>query len=203
MEKARRDIKDYCLTERNRPFTQNDQYKVWKEEHRTDLAVSRHGGSPHDLRAGHIQSSGSFKLRDGLSGQPHSYTTSFENLATVLEAYGVHIDSLKQLARLHPDPYDSELEVIAHVLSYFDIASKRIIDDIPMVFENSFALTFAHELETKLQQQLGLIGTGGLEVCARYAADEPEIQKCREDLTRQLAILKKAEETVHKFHLLN
>jgi hypothetical protein len=191
------------MTETNRPFTQNDQYKIGREEHRTDLAVIRHGGSPQDLHAGHIQSSGSFTLRDGLSGQERSYTTSFENLSIVLAAYGVNIENMKQLARLSPDPYDSELEVIAHVLSYFDIASKRIIDDIPMVFENSFALTFAQELETKLQDQLGLIGTGGLEICARYATDEPDIQKRREDLTRQLGILRKAEETVHKFHLLN
>jgi Dynamin GTPase effector domain len=110
---------------------------------------------------------------------------------------------MKQLARLQPDPYDSELEVIAHVLSYFEVASKRIIDDIPMVFENSFAFTFAQELETQLQDKLGLIGTGGLEIGARYAANESEIQKRREDLTRQLAILKKAEEMVYKFHLLN
>lgn len=188
----------------NRPFTLASEYFTRKEEQRTALAISRHGSHSTlglDSRPLHLKGNPHFQLYDTLAGTARTYPTSEENLCTVLAAYGIKLSSLKQLARIHLDDYDAELDVIAHVMAYFDMASKRIIDDIPMLFETSFALTFAKDLEKNLHDKLDLVGSKGLDNCARYVRDEPEIQKKRKDWTRQLEILKKAEETIIKFHM--
>ena len=201
-ERTRDEIKNYCWTEKNRPFTLNGEYLTWKEEQRTALAISRHGSSPpnSENRPLHLKGTTQFQLQDTLSGTTRTFPTSEENLCTVLAAYGIKLSSLKQLARIHHDEYDAELDVIAHVTAYFDIASKRIIVDIPMLFETNFALTFAEDLEKNLHEKLNLVGLRGLETCTRYVCDEPEIRKKRNDWSRQLGILKKAEQTVIKFH---
>jgi Dynamin GTPase effector domain len=202
-EQTRSEITSYCWTEKNRPFTLNGEYTTWKEEQRTTLAIARHGPLASSDCPPHLKGSPHFELHDTVTGQRRIYATSEENLCTVLAGYGIKLSSLKQLARIHKDDYDTELEVIAHVKAYFEVASKRIIDDIPMIFETSFAMTFAGKLEKNLHAKLHLVGPGGLENCTRYVSDEPEIQKKRKDWTRQLEILKKAETKLIKFHISN
>jgi hypothetical protein len=182
----------------------NAGYLARKDEQRTTLAISRHGSlSLSDNSPPHLKGTAHFKLLDTLSGQSKPFPTSEENLCTVLAAYGIKFSSLKQLARIHQDEYDPELDVIAHVTAYFDIASKRIIDDVPMIFETSFALTFTDKLEKNLHEKLNIAGSTGLENCQRYVCDEPEIRKKRSDWTRQLEVLKKAETKLIKFHSSN
>lgn len=102
----------------------------------------RHG--PSSSRLLPCATSGNFKLHDA-SGAPRSYPASEENLVTVLSAYGTHLSSLKQLARIHEDEFDVELDVIFYVTASFDVSSKRIIDDIPKLFETIFALHFGQD----------------------------------------------------------
>jgi hypothetical protein len=202
-EQTGEEITKYCWKERNRPFTLNGEYMSWKEEQRTALAISRHGSPLSSDCPPHLKGSPHFELHDTANGQRKYFPSSEENLCTVLAAYGIKLSSLKQLSRIHRDEYDTELDVIAHVKSYFEVASKRIIDDIPMIFETSFAIAFARDLEKNLHEKLNLVGPNGLENCARYVRDEPEIQKKRKDWTRQLEILKKAETKLIKFHISN
>jgi len=172
------------------------EYLPAKDKFRTESAISRNkassgwnGRPPQE----------SFQLTD-TNGAVRHFSTSERTLFTVLAAYGIHISDIHQLVRIHSDNYDPELDVIAHVVAYFDIASKRIIDDIPTLFETRFALLFAKDLAGNLHAKLKLTGDGGVEICKRYIRDEPETQKKREDLTRQIGILRDAEETVIRFH---
>jgi len=110
------------------------------------------------------------------------------------------LSSLKQLARIHHDDYDEELEVISHITAYFDISSKRLIDDVPKLFETVFAFDLGQELERNLAMNLNLIGDGGVENCKRYIQDEPDVQFKRDELIRQEGILKSALRTVDQFH---
>ena len=184
-----------CQMENHRPFTMNKEYLNRKEENLTAYTLLRHqneSGLPYTT-------SGSFRLQDGNGSR--SYSASEENLVTVLSAYGIHLTSLRQLARLHADEFDAELDVISHVSAYFDIASQRIIDDIPQVFETIFALRFFNELKDNLASDLKLVGDGGLENCKRYVRDEPDIQMTRDKFDRQRRILKDALDTVDHFYM--
>jgi hypothetical protein len=192
-ENTRKEITSYCDMEGHRPFTLNKQYLAMKEEWLTAFALRRHQNTTNS------ETSRSFKLIDS-AGTPRSFPASEGNLVSVLSAYGIHVSSVKQLARIHEDEYDAELEVISHITAYFDIASKRIVDDIPKVFERIFAYNFGRELDKYLAKNLTLVGDGGVENCKRYIRDEPHIQSRRDELIRQKDILKKAISTVESFH---
>jgi hypothetical protein len=108
---------------------------------------------------------------------------------------------MKQLDRLYdPDEYEAELTVISEVLAYFEIASKRIIDVMPMLFETRLAVNFEEDIRKTLAAKLGLVGEFGLENCLRYAVDEPDIRSKREDLNRQKEILSNAFAIISQFY---
>jgi hypothetical protein len=175
--------------ESHRPFTLNKQYSVLKETYAKKFEIERYGNPPANAR---------FQLQDS-DGNSHNFAASDKNFVTILTAYGFHISSPKQLSRIHLDEYRTELEVISHVSAYFEIASRRIIDDIPKVFETIFALNFGRELGNKLAKNLKLVGDGGIETCKGYVRDEPEIQAKRDCLTEQQEILTNALLTVDQF----
>jgi hypothetical protein len=198
-EQTRREIRAYCRMERHRPFTLNRQYYIsMQHEWLTTYALKRHNESRSDCTLASTPCS-SIRLTDS-TGNPRIFQASEENLCTVLSAFGIHLSSLKQLARIHHDDYDDELGVISHITSYFEISSKRLIDDIPKVFETVFACDFGQELERNLAMNLKLVGEGGVETCKRYIQDEPDVQFKRDDLMRQAGILKNALTTVDHFH---
>jgi hypothetical protein len=173
----------------------NKEYYTRKEQNLTAYALLRH----QNTSIGVPSTSSAFRLLDG-TGNPRSYPATEENLVTVLSAYGIRLSSLTHLARIHADEYDAELEVISHVAAYFDIASTRIIDSIPQLFETMFASRFAQELEERLTIDLKLLGDGGVDRCKKYVRDESDIQFNRDKLLREKKILKEALATIDRFY---
>jgi hypothetical protein len=178
-----------------RPFTMNkDAYIKLKEENLTKFGLLRHGGKPLPVVSGnttiHVQDS---------KGYDCNFTATEENLLSILSQYGLHLSSVKDLVRIYGDEFHTELEVIAHVVAYFDISSKRLIDDIAKIFETFFAHNFGQVLKRTLVMKLELVGEGGSEICARYIKEEDDIQVKRDYLTRQQDILVKAIDTVDRF----
>jgi hypothetical protein len=111
--------------------------------------------------------------------------------------YEIRLSSLTQLARIHADDFDTELNVIAHVAAYFDVAAIRTIDNIPQLFESAFASKFVLRME-ELASKLKLVG--GLERCRMYVRDEPDIQVKRDRLIREHRILEDALKTIERFY---
>jgi hypothetical protein len=180
--------------ENHRPFTMNiPEYVHAKGDRGTDFALARHKNKQQPLPNGDL-----FRLPD-TTGASRSFRATEEVLLCVLSAYGIHMSSSKELVRIYQDEYDAELEVISHVAAYFDVASKRVIDDIPKLFETVFARDFGLELGRMLTADLKLVGPGGLDNCARFIRDELDVQAKRDDLNRQQDILVKALDTVSRF----
>jgi hypothetical protein len=178
--------------EERRPFTLlDDEFLEIKE------ALLRKFSDPRRRRR--IVSGSTYYLKD-TNGHTHAYRTSDNKILTILSAHGYDIHSEKYLERLDdPDEFEAELIVISQVLAYFDLASKRIIDVIPMIFEKVFAQHFSDELAKSLTVELELVGERGLENCARYAQEEPAARAKRENLTRQRVILERALEVIARF----
>jgi Dynamin GTPase effector domain len=175
-----------------RPFTLNyNDYGASKEENLTDFAHRRNG----KLAPTAPVSSSRHTLRDAF-GNSQSVTSKGESddaILSLLTANGYRVTSTKQLARLHdPDEYEAELNVMAEVFAYFEISSKRIVDIMPMIFETAFARNFENDLRKVLTSKLKLVGDSGLENCAKYVVDEPDIQVKRERFNRQKMILSNA-----------
>jgi hypothetical protein len=142
---------------------------------------------------------GSISLTDYPGCTSRRYPATEETVIKVLKAYGICISSVQDLARLHEDEYHAELDVMSHVAAYFDISSKRLIDDIPQVFETVFAGDFGEKLRNSLTTNLNLIDEKGLDNCQRYIRDEPNVQAKRDHLDRLRSILENAKETIDRF----
>jgi hypothetical protein len=188
-DQTRKEIKLYCQTEKHRPFTLNKEYLKLKEQCLTSYVINRRQTAPSGKLSN--ANSSTFRLED-TSGRNHYFSVSEQNLMTVLSAFGIHLPSVRELARIQEDEYNVELDMISHVAAYFDIASKRIVDDIPMLFETMFALKFGQELAECLTIRLKLVGIGGLDNCIRYAREKPDVQAKRNHLTRQEEVLRNA-----------
>jgi len=182
-----------CKMENHRPFTMNGTYLQTKNDNFYSCLATRRGPDG-DMKF----DDGNLTVVDIYKKQVYIQKTE-KFLLDTLSAYGVHISSAKKLMRIHEDEFEAEMEVVAHVLTYFDIASKRLIDGVPMIFETIFAKGFSVELEKNLIVDLNLVGEGALANCARYVKDDPNIQTRRNELERKQEILHEAARMVDHF----
>ena len=169
-----------------------DEYTKLKVANAASFALKRYPGGQISLSEG-----GTFSLIDG-TGNSRYFAATEGNLLKVLAAFGLHLSSSNELVRMYPDKYHTELDVISHVTAYYEISSKRLIDDIPQIFETVFAKDFGLDLGKCLTKTLNLVGPGGVENCEKYTQDEPHIHAKREDLLRQRGILDNALATLDK-----
>lgn len=190
-EKTREQIKLICKLEANRPFTfSHECFSLSKEQYKTEFAHRR-----NQKKSSASISRTSHTIRDGSGNfQSISQNSITEDvLVGHLNAKGYKITDAKQLARLHgPDEYETELTVISDVWAYFDIASKRIIDIMPMLFEVVFARDLGRELQNDLTSDLKLVGRQGVQNCESYARDDEDVHQRRMKLTEDRKILLKA-----------
>jgi hypothetical protein len=86
----------------------------------------------------------------------------------------------------------TELRIIANVYSYFEIASKRFIEAVPMICEVGFAKGLGEVLRKQFVKMLGLTGPTGLQTCARFAQEEPATRDRRQLLLRSKRIVEES-----------
>jgi hypothetical protein len=94
----------------------------------------------------------------------------------------------------YSDGAETESFVIANVLAYFEISSKRLIEIIPMICDTSLSLKFVPQLETSFLGMLGIVGPLGSENSEKYLRETSEIRERRQRLRRQLEIVNRAEQ---------
>lgn len=187
-ERTRVQIKLICELESNRPFTMNhERFTLSHGESMIDFAHHRNqrNSSVNIARTSHT-------IRDtyGTYSSISQDGISDDALIGHLAVKGYRISDTRQLALLHgPDEYETELSVISDVWAYFDIASKRMIDIMPMVFEVVFAREFGRELRNVLTSELKLVGKVGTETCAMYTQDAEDVHQKRAKLTEDEFIL--------------
>ncbi|KAI0072419.1 hypothetical protein K474DRAFT_398426 [Panus rudis PR-1116 ss-1] len=105
--------------------------------------------------------------------------TILANLA-FLGLPGITEDDLAKL--VPPDPYEREMDVMAEVRAYFQVAYKRIIDNVPMTIDHSFLFEFSSTLQSYLIEKLGLGSENATSRCSAYLAEDPTIVAEREEL---------------------
>ena len=94
--------------------------------------------------------------------------------------------------------FKDEYRVVAEVLAYFEIASRRTFDIVPMITEYAFLTGFSNALRDGLAQELGLMGENGLEKCRNYAVENPEITVARDELEGRIKILREASDIINQ-----
>jgi hypothetical protein len=103
---------------------------------------------------------------------------------------------LLEIANEANSDYSTELRIISNVLAYFDFASRRLVESVPMVCEVSIADGLGHQFRKDFPAKLGLLGSNGLETCARFSAEEASVkeerlrlQNAKETVDKALSIL--------------
>lgn len=192
---TRKQVELICRFEKSRPITQNsDRFLSSKEEHMTNFLYDRTGFHEHNLRASFMIQDPVTRRRRYLSHEQLSQHAFWNQVMSDLTAQGIQVTNPKQLARLQPrDEYETEIHLISAVLAYFEIASMRVIEVMPMIFEVVYLEGFEEGLRRRLTEKLKLMdGRDGQEICERYATENDEAEEKRRTLDRKRMVLREA-----------
>ncbi|TFY58995.1 hypothetical protein EVG20_g7953 [Dentipellis fragilis] len=116
-------------------------------------------------------------------------------LASLAEAgyTGLSADDLGRLNKA--DEYETEMQVMAEVRSYF----QRIIDSIPMLIDLKFVRGIMQDMHNHLIREMGLAGDGATERCARYLAEDPDVVARRDEAMARRATLESVQKELNNF----
>jgi hypothetical protein len=197
-DETRTQIRLYCELEANRAFTMNNEhFRQYKEQYLIHFAHARRPPTspPNVSRTSHTSRDVSGIYRTVSHDEMED-----DVLLGHLNAKGYKISDIKQLALLEGHgEYEAEMSVISGVWAYFDVASYRLTETIPMVFEGVFARSFERELDVDvLTSKLELLGDHGAENCRRYTKDAEDVHQRRQKLTRDKQVISEALEILDK-----
>src|SRR2546430_1550099 len=158
-DETRKQVELMCRFEKSRPMTQNsDIFLSSKEEHMLNFLYDRTESHEHNLRASVIIQDPSTRRRRYLSHEQLTQDAFCNQVMSDLTAHGIPVTNPKQLARLQPrDEYETEIHLISAVLAYFEIASMRVIEVMPMIFEVVYLEGFEEGLRRRLTEKLRLM----------------------------------------------
>ncbi|KAI0743149.1 hypothetical protein C8Q80DRAFT_958773 [Daedaleopsis nitida] len=104
-----------------------------------------------------------------------------------------------------PPPFNTtalqhELELMADVRAYFDIAHQRILDDVQRAIDLKFLYGFCDGLQEFMAERLALGAADAKTQCVAYLAEDPSDAAKREALLSQKK-LESAMKTLNAFGL--
>ncbi|GBE86763.1 P-loop containing nucleoside triphosphate hydrolase protein [Sparassis latifolia] len=100
-----------------------------------------------------------------------------------------------------PDEYEEELQVMAEVRAYFQVAYKRVIDYVPLSIDHLFLYAFAEDLQAFLLNKLGLGGPNATARCEAYLVEDAGVVAAREELTSKKKRLESVQVELFNFGL--
>ncbi|KAJ7027364.1 P-loop containing nucleoside triphosphate hydrolase protein [Mycena alexandri] len=103
---------------------------------------------------------------------------------------GIHAEDLVKL--LPPDRLDPALTIMADVRAYFQVAYKRIADNVPAAIDYELVRGVGRELLPTLYGGLGINGPDGMRICRELAQESPSVAGKREELMKRLERLETA-----------
>lgn len=119
----------------------------------------------------------------------HSFTL-FES--DYLKLRNETLKAIMQTVSVDYEYFQTELDIIANVDAYLHTSSKRLIETVPMIFENAFSVALVEQLRTDFCSSLRLVGPSGFENCTRFVKEEPTTREQRQRLIRSSEILEES-----------
>ncbi|KAJ7829557.1 P-loop containing nucleoside triphosphate hydrolase protein [Mycena leptocephala] len=126
---------------------------------------------------------------EGYSVAPTAISQVLSSLVA-LGLNGINADDLVKL--LPPDRMDPALNIMSDVRAYFQIAYKRIADNVPMAIDHELVRGLERALLPTLYRGLGINGPNGLRICRELAQESPSVAGKREELLKRLERLETA-----------
>ncbi|KAI9058586.1 hypothetical protein FKP32DRAFT_1581292 [Trametes sanguinea] len=99
------------------------------------------------------------------------------------------------------DEYEEELQLMAEVRAYFQVAYKRVIDYVPLTIDHHFLYAFAAALHERLFERLGLGAANAQARCSAYVAEDPTVVATRDELMAKKKRLENVQRALYNFGL--
>ncbi|KAJ6556994.1 P-loop containing nucleoside triphosphate hydrolase protein [Mycena vulgaris] len=103
---------------------------------------------------------------------------------------GIQAEDLVKL--LSPDRMDPALNIMSDVRAYFQVAYKRIADNIPLAVDHELVRGLGRDMLLTLYTGLGINGPDGVRICRELAQESPSVAGKREELLKRLERLETA-----------
>ncbi|KAF7311764.1 hypothetical protein MIND_00186800 [Mycena indigotica] len=108
----------------------------------------------------------------------------------------------EDFAKLLPqDQMEPALAIMADVRAYFQVAYKRVIDNIPLAIDYELVRGVGRDLLPLLYTNLGIGGKEGDRICRELAQESPSVANKREELTKKRERLETASQELVKIEL--
>ncbi|KAK7017181.1 P-loop containing nucleoside triphosphate hydrolase protein [Favolaschia claudopus] len=172
--------------EKNGPLTLNDHYlSDYREKFLSHYKKAREETQNPTL----VEAINAYKSR----AIPVPATPGISQVMTGLAAIGLHgvdVDDLVTL--LPPDRMEPALNIMADVRAYFQVAYKRIVDNVALSVDYELVRGLGRELLPTLYSGLGINGPEALRICSELAQESPSVAGKREELLKRLERLETA-----------
>ncbi|KAJ7036791.1 P-loop containing nucleoside triphosphate hydrolase protein [Mycena alexandri] len=192
-EAAQALIAKFVALENDGPLTLNEHYL---SDYQAKFLAYYRGARERQQNPVLAQAIAAFKPSDhpkidrhGIAIQPTGIAQVLSTLASI-GLNGIHAEDLVKL--LPPDQMDPALNIMADVRAYFQVAYKRIADNVPAAIDHELVRGVGRELLPMLYSGLGINGPDGLRICRELAQESPNIAGKREELVKKLERLETA-----------
>ncbi|KAJ7064507.1 P-loop containing nucleoside triphosphate hydrolase protein [Mycena amicta] len=137
--------------------------------------------------------------------QPPSPLASPSTIDSILGQFAsIGLSGLKaeDFARLLPtDKMGPALEIMADVRAYFQVAYKRVTDNIPLAIDYELVRGVGRDLLPLLYNNLGVGGKEGDRICRELAQESPSVANKREELTKKMERLETASQELVRIEM--
>ncbi|KAF9525001.1 P-loop containing nucleoside triphosphate hydrolase protein [Crepidotus variabilis] len=119
--------------------------------------------------------------------------TGVAKVLSALDEIGLHGLKPDDLAKLLPsDPMEHAISIMADVRAYFQVAYKRVADNIPLAIDYELVRGVERHVLQVLYSQLGINGVDGQRICSEMSYESPQLAAKRAELKKKLERLEKA-----------
>ncbi|KAJ7775530.1 P-loop containing nucleoside triphosphate hydrolase protein [Mycena metata] len=192
-EAAQALIQKLIALEEGGPLTLNEHYL---SDYQAKFLAHYRGAREQQQNPVLAQAIAAFKPDDAPNTDAYGNTLPPTGIAQVLSALaaiglnGIHAEDLVKL--LPPDRMDPALTIMADVRAYFQVAYKRIADNVPAAIDHELVRGVGRELLPTLYGGLGINGPEGMRICRELAQESPSVAGKREELMKRLERLETA-----------
>ncbi|KAI5117954.1 hypothetical protein M0805_004719 [Coniferiporia weirii] len=182
-DETKQDIKRILQREKT-PFTLNGHYLA---RYKDDFLAYYKGCRQREVNSiamQHIQEHARLSSSEAVSLSLMSNDAVTQVLAG-LNTMNIRDVKASDLPKLLPrDPYEPALELMATASAYYQVSSKRFIDNVSLAVDYDFVRAFAENVQQALYVQI--IRGDPREQCAKFLRESPEIRERRKELRARL-----------------
>ncbi|KAA1467040.1 hypothetical protein DENSPDRAFT_926310 [Dentipellis sp. KUC8613] len=192
---------DAALEAERTPYTQNSHYlqsceEKWLTRYKQSRAAGGRGSTRVSQEATAALPRGGSRASSAATPSPDPIALALQHLA----AAGYTGLTASDLGKLHKaDEFETEMQIMAEVRSFFQVSYKRITDYVPMFIDLKFVRGVMTDLHTFLISELKLADQDAAERCAKYLAEDPDVVSRREEVVARRTTLENVQKELNNF----